>query len=77
MPPETPVGLFGVGLMGEVYAACLIAAGFGVIGFDIDVARMKRLVQIGGRAGFGGGNRTALRPYRDRGVLDRSGGGCR
>ena len=51
MPPETPVGLFGVGLMGEVYAACLIAAGFGVIGFDIDVARMKRLVQIGGRAG--------------------------
>jgi putative dehydrogenase len=51
MPPETPVGLFGVGLMGEVYAARLIAAGFGVIGFDIDVARMKRLVQIGGRAG--------------------------
>jgi 3-hydroxyisobutyrate dehydrogenase-like beta-hydroxyacid dehydrogenase len=35
MPPETPVGLFGVGLMGEVYAARLIAAGFGVIGFDI------------------------------------------
>jgi len=26
MPPETPVGLFGVGLMGEVYAARLIAA---------------------------------------------------
>ena len=51
MPPETPVGLFGVGLMGEVYAARLIAAGFGVIGFDTDVARMKRLVQIGGRAG--------------------------
>ena len=51
MPPETPVGLFGVDLMGEVYAARLIAAGFGVIGFDIDVARMKRLVQIGGRAG--------------------------
>jgi 3-hydroxyisobutyrate dehydrogenase-like beta-hydroxyacid dehydrogenase len=51
MPPETPVGLIGVGLMGEVYAQRLIAAGFGVIGFDIDSARIKRLVQIGGRAG--------------------------
>src|SRR4029077_17134164 len=49
MPPETPVGLIGVGLMGEVYAQRLIAAGFGVVGFDIDAARMKRLVQIGGR----------------------------
>jgi 3-hydroxyisobutyrate dehydrogenase len=37
--------------MGEVYAQRLIAAGFGVIGFDIDAARMKRLVQIGGRTG--------------------------
>jgi 3-hydroxyisobutyrate dehydrogenase-like beta-hydroxyacid dehydrogenase len=49
MPPETPVGLVGVGLMGEVYAQRLITAGFGVTGFDIDAARMKRLVQIGGR----------------------------
>jgi 3-hydroxyisobutyrate dehydrogenase-like beta-hydroxyacid dehydrogenase len=51
MPPETPVGLIGVGLMGEVYAQRLIAAGFSVVGFDIDAVRMKRLVQIGGRAG--------------------------
>ena len=51
MPPQTPVGLIGVGLMGEAYAARLIAAGFGVIGFDIDAARMKRLIQIGGHAG--------------------------
>ena len=51
MPPETPIGLIGVGLMGEVYAQRLIAARFGVIGFDIDATRMKRLVQIGGRAG--------------------------
>lgn len=50
MFPETPVGLIGVGLMGEVYAQRLIAAGFGVVGFDIDTARMKRLAQIGGRA---------------------------
>ena len=51
MPPQTPVGLIGVGLMGEVYAARLISAGFGVIGFDVDPARMRRLVQLGGRAG--------------------------
>jgi 3-hydroxyisobutyrate dehydrogenase-like beta-hydroxyacid dehydrogenase len=51
MPPQTPVGLIGVGLMGEVYAARLIAAGLGVIGFDVDPARMKPLVQLGGRAG--------------------------
>jgi 3-hydroxyisobutyrate dehydrogenase-like beta-hydroxyacid dehydrogenase len=51
MPPQTPVGLLGVGLMGEVYARRLIAAGFGVIGFDTDAARNDRLVQIGGRAG--------------------------
>jgi 3-hydroxyisobutyrate dehydrogenase-like beta-hydroxyacid dehydrogenase len=51
MPPQTPVGLFGIGLMGEVYAERLIAAGFGVVGFDIDAARIKRLEQMGGRAG--------------------------
>ena len=31
MPPQTPVGLIGVGLMGEVYVRRLIAAGFGVV----------------------------------------------
>jgi 3-hydroxyisobutyrate dehydrogenase-like beta-hydroxyacid dehydrogenase len=51
MPPQTPVGLIGVGLMGEVYARRLIAAGFGVIGFDIVAARNERIAQIGGRAG--------------------------
>jgi 3-hydroxyisobutyrate dehydrogenase-like beta-hydroxyacid dehydrogenase len=51
MPPKTPIGLIGVGLMGEVYAQRLIAAGFGVIGFDVDPERAKRLTQIGGRAG--------------------------
>src|SRR5215831_588262 len=51
MPPQTPTGLIGVGLMGEVYARRLIAAGFGVIGFDIDPARNERIAQIGGRTG--------------------------
>src|SRR5581483_4421687 len=49
MPPQTPVGLIGIGLMGEVYAQRLIAAGFGVIGFDIDAGRTERLVEMGGR----------------------------
>src|ERR1700683_3025970 len=51
MPPQTPVGIIGLGLMGEVYARRLMAAGFSVIGFDIDQAKNQRLVQIGGRAG--------------------------
>ena len=51
MPAQTPVGLLGVGLMGEVYARRLIAAGFGIIGFDVDTGRNERLKQIGARAG--------------------------
>jgi putative dehydrogenase len=51
MAQHEPVGLIGVGLMGEVYARRLTAAGFPVIGFDIDPAKNQRLVQIGGRSG--------------------------
>jgi 3-hydroxyisobutyrate dehydrogenase-like beta-hydroxyacid dehydrogenase len=51
MASRTPVGLIGLGLMGEVYARRLIAAGFSVTGFDIDPAKNERLVAIGGRAG--------------------------
>ncbi|MGA8614951.1 MAG: NAD(P)-dependent oxidoreductase [Xanthobacteraceae bacterium] len=51
MPPRTPVGIIGLGLMGEVYARRLMAAGFSVIGFDVDAAKNNRLAQIGGRAG--------------------------
>ena len=50
MPQQTPVGLIGVGLMGEVYARRLIAAGFAVVGYDVDPNRTERLAQIGGRA---------------------------
>ena len=51
MPALKSVGLIGLGLMGEVYASRLIAAGFDVIGFDVDVTRNERLLQIGGRVG--------------------------
>jgi 3-hydroxyisobutyrate dehydrogenase-like beta-hydroxyacid dehydrogenase len=50
MASATPVGLVGLGLMGEVYARRLLAAGFAVAGFDIDVAKNARLIAIGGRA---------------------------
>ena len=50
MPQQKPVGLIGVGLMGEVYARRLIAAGFSVVGFDVEPARNDRLAEIGGRA---------------------------
>jgi 3-hydroxyisobutyrate dehydrogenase-like beta-hydroxyacid dehydrogenase len=51
MPSQTPVGIIGLGLMGEVYARRLMAAGFSVIGFDVDPAKNKRLGEIGSRAG--------------------------
>src|ERR1700681_163228 len=51
MASRTPVGIVGVGLMGEVYARRLIAAGFTVIGFDVDPAKTARLAQFGAQAG--------------------------
>jgi len=51
MPLRTPVGVIGVGLMGEVYARRLVAAGFAVIGYDVDPAKNERLAQFGAQAG--------------------------
>src|ERR1700682_5450083 len=51
MAPRTPVGVIGVGLMGEVYARRLVAAGFTVIGFDVDPAKSARLANLGAQAG--------------------------
>jgi 3-hydroxyisobutyrate dehydrogenase-like beta-hydroxyacid dehydrogenase len=51
MPQQQPVGLVGVGLMGEVYARRLIAAGHAVLGFDVDAKRNEQLAAIGARAG--------------------------
>jgi 3-hydroxyisobutyrate dehydrogenase-like beta-hydroxyacid dehydrogenase len=44
------VGVIGLGLMGEVLAGRLMAAGFAVLGYDIDPAKNARLVTRGGRA---------------------------
>ena len=51
MASRTPVGVIGVGLMGDVYARRLVAAGFTVIGYDIDPAKNERLAQFGAQAG--------------------------
>jgi 3-hydroxyisobutyrate dehydrogenase-like beta-hydroxyacid dehydrogenase len=51
MASRTPVGVIGVGLMGEVYARRLVAAGFAVIGFDVDPAKTARLANFGAQAG--------------------------
>src|SRR6202163_3425433 len=51
MAPRTPVGVIGVGLMGEVYACRLVAAGFTVIGYDVDPAKNARLANLGAKAG--------------------------
>jgi 3-hydroxyisobutyrate dehydrogenase-like beta-hydroxyacid dehydrogenase len=51
MAEATPVGLVGVGLIGEVYARRLVAAGLAVIGYDIDATKNQKLASIGARAG--------------------------
>src|SRR5579871_2445132 len=51
MSQPTPVGVIGLGLMGEVYTRRLIAAGFSVVGYDIDAAKMKRIAALGARSG--------------------------
>src|ERR1700681_4617077 len=51
MAPHTLVGVIGVGLMGEVYARRLVAAGFTVIGFDVDPAKNAHLANFGAQAG--------------------------
>jgi len=51
MATRTPVGVIGVGLMGEVYARRLVAAGFTVIGYDVDPAKNARLANLGAQAG--------------------------
>jgi 3-hydroxyisobutyrate dehydrogenase-like beta-hydroxyacid dehydrogenase len=44
------IGVIGLGLMGEVLAGRLMAAGFGVLGYDVDPAKNARLAARGGKA---------------------------
>src|SRR5687768_16188273 len=47
---QQPVGLIGIGLMGMACAKRLLGAGFDVLGYDVDPAKLARLAQQGGRA---------------------------
>jgi 3-hydroxyisobutyrate dehydrogenase-like beta-hydroxyacid dehydrogenase len=51
MASTTPVGVIGIGLMGEVYVRRLVAAGFVVTGFDVSAEKNEQLAPIGARAG--------------------------
>src|SRR5262249_55078448 len=45
-----PVGVIGLGLMGEVFSRRLIDGGQSVVGYDIDAAKGLRLADLGGHA---------------------------
>jgi len=48
MPEPNPVGLIGIGLMGQAQAARLLKAGHSIVGFDIDPAKGAWLAERGG-----------------------------
>jgi len=74
MPGAAPVGLVGLGLMGDLCAPPH-RRGVSVIGFDVDAAKMKRLAQIGGRAGTLATSRGPATRSCSR-CSTRSGRGC-
>lgn len=44
-----PVGLIGIGLLGQAFAYRLLGAGFEVLGFDVDAGKTAKLAELGGR----------------------------
>ena len=49
MTARKPVGLIGIGLLGQAFAHRLLDAGFEVVGFDVDPAKNAKLGELGGR----------------------------
>src|SRR5262245_44585425 len=49
MPDRKPIGLIGIGLLGQAFAHRLLEAGFEVVGFDVDSARTAKLAELGGQ----------------------------
>jgi len=49
MPDPKPVGLIGVGLLGQALAHRLVGAGFAVHGYDVDAAKTAKLSELGGK----------------------------
>jgi putative dehydrogenase len=55
--PHPRIGIIGLGLMGTAFAQRLAAAGFGVMGYDVDPAKTACMSELGGAAppeGLGG-----------------------
>jgi len=49
MAERNPVGLIGVGLLGQALARRLLDAGYEVVGFDVDTAKHAKLAELGGK----------------------------
>ena len=49
MAARGPVGLIGIGLLGQAFAYRLLGAGFEVVGFDVDAGKTAKLAELGGR----------------------------
>src|SRR6266540_4768281 len=49
MPDRNPVGLIGIGLLGQAFAHRLLGGGFEVLGFDVDPVKNAKLAELGGR----------------------------
>ena len=49
-PKSTPIGMVGLGFMGSAISSHIVAAGYELVGFDIDRQRLETLVARGGRA---------------------------
>src|SRR6266404_3716082 len=47
MSAEEAVGLIGLGIMGSAIARNLLAAGYRVVGFDVDAARCEEMAGAG------------------------------
>jgi 3-hydroxyisobutyrate dehydrogenase-like beta-hydroxyacid dehydrogenase len=50
MVTTKPIGILGLGLMGQVYARRLMDAGHAVVGYDVDAAKGAQLTGMGGTA---------------------------
>jgi 3-hydroxyisobutyrate dehydrogenase-like beta-hydroxyacid dehydrogenase len=49
MAELSPVGMIGLGLMGEAFSGLLRKAGYPVVGTDIDPAKAAKLAALGGQ----------------------------
>ena len=50
MTDTKPIGLIGLGLLGQALAQRVAGASFGLVGYDIDPAKTAALVKLGGQS---------------------------